>query len=350
MAHLTTRITASSFTREQDPKRSPGIQPELTRGSRQEQPEDGQQLPTNGKHDAVLKWNVAEKILMDHAKGDVVVILDACFAGNMKEAIPQRDLGRAYEVLAACPPGKSTAPPGSRSFTNSLVHCLKEMVDTEPSFTVSRLFAAIGKRAERQGRPADFWSRSSNQQRSIRLAPLPKSADEPDLSPTSRKRYFDEKQIPQYLNIRIELKKDGQPSQDEIEDLAHKVSLAVKDAIIPTRRVDYVSIESRAKQSFRRVVQFVGHLTRWRRSPMLEKETSPTFENPVATLADVLAQAGQAEPEPSRKRCRSPGPSDASLGPPAKRRASGSTIAVVDFANEQQPLTPKSGRDSTPKS
>lgn len=306
--------------------------------------QEGQPCPRKGDHEPVVRWNVAEKILMDDAKGDVLVIMDACFGGNLKEAIPQRDLGRAYEFLAACPAGQPTAGPGPKSFTSSVISCLKDIVSKESSFqfTIPQLLTGILEYKERQRRPPAYWTRSSNTQRSIRLAPLPRSLNLPGVR-ICRDKYFSEDPIPQYLNLRIELKDLELPNQAQIEELARNVSRAVKESSIRTRRVDYLGIEPKMKKTLRQMIQTFTKLagTNWWKSPKLENDTTPAFENPVATLEEIIKPA---EPQPSRKRGRSTEPADE---PTAKRRQSSSITDVVDFAKEQRPLTPNSASEST---
>src|SRR5436190_24149719 len=72
-------------------------------------------------------WNTAEKPLIDDADGDVLTILDCCFASNIQKDF-EEDV-RIYELLTASGPDKPTSAPGPKSFTRALIDSLQELLD-----------------------------------------------------------------------------------------------------------------------------------------------------------------------------------------------------------------------------
>ncbi|KAF2419042.1 hypothetical protein EJ08DRAFT_44677 [Tothia fuscella] len=159
--------------------------------------------------------------------------MDACFAGAVK-AVVQRENKRSYEYLGACAAEKVTASPGGKSFTTALMQSLEQLLENSPrqSFTTTDLHRTIkGKRFMTVSEPC-LLCRSAYDDRRIRLAPLKKT-----------ERYFDTTWIAKYLNLRIELKQETLTSE-EVEDLAKRVSGAVRNSIAKTRRVDFVRLES----------------------------------------------------------------------------------------------------------
>ena len=297
-----------------------------------------------GRHKARLSWNVVEETLMDKAKGDVLVILDACFAGNLQKAIAQRKLGRAYEFLGACEENRTTASPGPKSFTSTLIKSLSELAVDGP-FTTSELLSSIQKNEDRQHNPPAHWRRSLDTLKYIQLARIPNTLERAVMTAEETAQYFGE-DVTKYLNLRIELKGDEPPTQDQIEELARSVSRAVKQTSIrtglPTRRVDCMGIESRSsKKSWRSVIgsvkQQIQVAKRFRAGSLNERH----LENPMTTLSDVLAPFDK-ECDVSAKRPRGEESSDVADEPPSKRQVSDHGVSVVDFTENTIPITPHS--------
>ena len=278
-------------------------------------------------HTPKFSWNEVEKTLIEEGKGDILVIMDACFAGNLKYSA-QRNYKRAYEFLAACKRDRTTAPPGPKSFTHILHKSLEELLNKDPSFTTRELLAEIIETEERHYNLPDFWSRSVSTERKIRLAPLSK--------PTrfGKTNYFDDNPIPQYLTLRVELKDDDRPTRLQIEELSRKVSRAVKSSAIKTRRVDCVSLNRRPSRKFRTAAQMISSMVRFTKGPIRQPDNQP----------QVLESL-----QGNRKRSRSIEPINTDERPPSKRR----TLATLQgFSKNYSPLTPNSGnedRDDTPQ-
>jgi hypothetical protein len=270
---------------------------------------------------ARLSWNNVEKILIEEGRGDILVIMDACFAGNLNVSV-KTDLGRAYEVLGACQKNRTTAAPGPKSFTHILHKSLEDLISKHSAFTTADLLSAILKGEERRNNPPEFWRRS-NTDRHILLAPVP------TLPPSEHASYFDDSPIPQYLTLRVELKDLHRPSKIQIEELARNVSKAVRDSSIKTRRIDCMGLTPRTFRSLRTAAQMISSMVRlmgFHRGP---QHSLPTLDEALEPLKE------------DRKRSRGDD-SDFEDEPTAKRRVSGSSIHVFD---SPRPLTPNSATE-----
>lgn len=193
-----------------------------------------------------LIWDHAEERFIQNAKGDVLTIMDACFAGAVRSVV-QREYGRTYEYLGACAADKPTASPGEKSFTAALITSLELLLeegDGRP-FTTADLSRAIEEQHYRKHNPPCLIIRSAHDDRRIMLAPMRADSQEP---------YFDDSEIPAYLELRIELKEQLTPQ--EVEDLARVVSRAVHNSTTKTRRVDWLRMSSR-KPSFKSAANLV---------------------------------------------------------------------------------------------
>lgn len=259
-------------------------------------------------HPAQLNWNNVEKVLIEEGEGDVLIIMDACFAGNLKVSA-QYDLGRAYEVLAACMDDQTTDAPGPRSFTHALHKTLETLCDRGSPFTTSELLSEI--QSKRLHNPPNRWSRSANTPRTIRLAPLPKE------KPPSDASYFNVDPVKQYLTLRIELKDGTRPKQAQIQQLARNVSRAVRDSSkttgLRTRRIDCMGLTPRFVRSIRPAAHMISSILHLRRSGM------GTHKRPCPL------EAAQKPLQDDEKRSRSEEP-DVGDGPTAKRRATDSAV------------------------
>jgi hypothetical protein len=193
-----------------------------------------------------LNWEESEKKFIKKAKGDVLTIMDACFAGSVR-AMLDRDPGQTYEFLGACAMDKTTASPGEKSFTAALITSLQFLLEEgeKQQFTTADLSRVIGLQKYRKKNIPCLWSRSAHDQRRIVLAPMAKA-----------KPYFDNTEIPAYLELRIELKQDTL-TVAEVEDLARKVARSVSESTVRTRRVDWLQKISRPKPSLKSAARLV---------------------------------------------------------------------------------------------
>jgi hypothetical protein len=93
----------------------------------------------SGVHEVV--WNSAETLIKD-TQGDVLVIFDCCYAGELERSVRAPLPRRAFEFLAATSAKSTTPKPGPRSFTSALIHSLSELVK-KGSFSTQELVRKI---------------------------------------------------------------------------------------------------------------------------------------------------------------------------------------------------------------
>jgi hypothetical protein len=211
------------------------------------QDKDGNDEETVKKPDSPwLNWEEVEKKFIERAKGDVLTIMDACFAGAVRTML-HREPGHTYEYLGACAYDKTTASPGEKSFTAALINALQILLDEgeKQQFTTADLSRVIGLQKYRKNNLPCLWSRSAHDERRIMLAPMGKG-----------KPYFDNTEIPAYLELRIELKQDSL-TPAEVEDLARRVARSVSESTVKTRRVDWLQKISRPKPSLKSAARLV---------------------------------------------------------------------------------------------
>jgi hypothetical protein len=223
---------------------------------------------TNQTEEPSIAWDEAEQEFIRPAKGDVLTIMDACFAGNVQPTV-RREYEGTYEYLGACHIDRTTASPGKKSFTTALIASLEQLLSRHEghSFTTADLLRVITEHTRRNNPP---WlaSRIENNDRRISLAPkLP-----------CKKSYFDESPIPAYLTLRIELKEQTL-DPDKVEDLAKKIAWAVRQSKVEARRVDWLKLAPR-KRSLKDVVRTVRTAIALGKLQPVQEEP-PVIETPI---------------------------------------------------------------------
>ncbi|TID27268.1 hypothetical protein E2P81_ATG00031 [Venturia nashicola] len=224
-----------------------------------------------------VHWNQAEHNFVHSARGDVLTIMDACFAGNVAPTV-DRVYDNIYEYIGACHKGKMTSSPGNRSFTSALITSLNHLFESRArqSFTTAHLISTIAEQPLRRNCPPFFDSRgaSSLVDRRILLAPQRPCGE----------TCFENTPIPTYLTLRIELK-DENLDPDQVEELARKVAKAVKASKIRTRRVDWVRLAGRKSPSLRaaaRSVIWISTLGRPRKGTLQTIPEEPNIDTPIS--------------------------------------------------------------------
>lgn len=115
-----------------------------------------------------MVWNSAEVIIKE-TKGEVLVIFDCCYAGDLELGVRAPLPRRAFEFLAATSAKSTTRKPGPRSFTSALIHSMKDLAKSG-SFSTQELVSRI-KYAPNF--PKDQWPRLSKNEASQRNIMLP---------------------------------------------------------------------------------------------------------------------------------------------------------------------------------
>lgn len=224
-----------------------------------------------------VHWDEAERNFVQSARGDVLTIMDACFAGNVTPTV-NRAYENMYEYVGACHKGKMTSSPGNKSFTSALIASLNHLFEirARQSFTTPHLVSTIAEQPWRIKSPPFFDSRgaSSPVDRRIFLAPQKRFGE----------TCFENIPIPTYLTLRIE-PKDETLDPDQGEELARKVARAVKSSKIRTRRVDWVRLGGRKSTSFRAAawsVVWISMLGRPRKNTLQSVPEEPNIEPPIS--------------------------------------------------------------------
>lgn len=115
-----------------------------------------------------MVWNSA-KVIIEETKGDVLVIFDCCYAGELATDARPPPNRRAYEFLAATAPKSTTPKPGPRSFTSALIHSMKDLAKSG-SFNTQELVSRI---KSAPNFPKDQWPRLYQNEASQRKIMLP---------------------------------------------------------------------------------------------------------------------------------------------------------------------------------
>lgn len=220
---------------------------------------------TNQTEEPSIAWDEAEREFIRSAKGDVLTIMDSCFAGNVIPTV-KREYEGTYEYLGACHIDRTTASPGRKSFTTALIASLEQLLARRESqsFTTTDLLHAITGHTRRHNPPL-LSSRIENNDRRISLAP----------KLSSKKSYFDDSPIPAYLTLRIELKEQTL-DPDKVEDLAKRIAWAVRQSKVEARRVDWLKLAPR-KRTLKEVVRSAIALKRLQSI----QEEPPIIETPI---------------------------------------------------------------------
>ena len=217
--------------------------------------------------------------------------MDACFAGNVRAKV-ERLYGRTYEYLGACGLERTTASPGEHSFTTALVASLKELRarTNTGTFTTADLMRAVEERSTRQNNPPILISRAEINDRHILLSPHWQTR--PDQA-----NYFTESYIPAYLTLRIELTQE-RLSPEEVEDLARKVSAAVRDSKVQTRRVDWLRLSSREKANWKNIAKLFHGASAFRNTSRPALDTVPENVEPDVLIDEpgILARFYYVDP------------------------------------------------------
>ena len=111
-------------------------------------------------------WNSAERALIE-AKAHVLAIMDTCFASNLMEAgvksnitVDEHLYRGMFELLCASGRNKGTPGPGEGSFTNDLIHVLKELLN-QPNvvFSTFDLTQRLTMVRDHRYPPPQLWNR-----------------------------------------------------------------------------------------------------------------------------------------------------------------------------------------------
>lgn len=199
---------------------------------------------------------------MDSVEGDVLVILDCCYASDIQRSLTHGN--KSYELLAASCRNNTTPRPGPNSFTRGLMRSLRELLEDFSGnyFTTYDLLNKISLKRPKGLEPAlhnrRFRIDTAFPSRHIRLAPH-KAQDEghAGVFPPHSANIAN-------LTLAFELNQRSL-DKDEIERLAKVLPAVFKKAKIPLRRVRFRGIEPRIESRIsllRHRVQVIANLQR----------------------------------------------------------------------------------------
>jgi hypothetical protein len=258
-------------------------------------------------------------------RADVLTILDCCYAGNAQKGC--QDSHRMYDLLAACPAGKTTPAAGKASFSRRLIDILDDMLNRNPGqrLLTTRLLAAINKDRRIPAMLHDRLHKDSNDQRHVQLVRI----DGESKSKTKEDaRVFNE--MPKEkarVTLQFSLSEE-EMSENTIETWAQQLIESCNSSSVPLRRIDWLKMEKNLPgERFSTVVDAVNP----RRKKL--SRGRQRFQRVISTII----QKNSRRLANSRKRSRSRDPPSS----PPKRQAS-SNLLTTDVSSKSRPMTPES--------
>lgn len=183
-------------------------------------------------------WRPVEKYLVDHARADVLTILDTCSAGSAVKG--SSGDAKVYEVLAAAGRESPTSAPGDRSYTRAMIDALKaHLAKSEPApMTTFDLHQAIMRR--RKCHASQLFSRNGHTHRFVKLAPLEKHP-RPRVSTTPPRASFS-------LTLRFVFADSPTLTAEQAENLARALARGVAhpdiaDNGLQAKAIDWVDFQ-----------------------------------------------------------------------------------------------------------
>jgi hypothetical protein len=254
--------------------------------------------------------------LRDLAEGDVLSILDCCFASSAALKSSHEEF-RTYQLLAASSPSDTTSCPGKNSFTTALMDSLEELLNehNNKSFPVVKLWERINMKRKKSA--SLIWDRLRKYKRTVHLTPL-------EVGPTSLEKREKEFQGGEpekaSLTLRFSLKADNL-SQKQIESLARCLPVACRDSEIQVRRIDWIKMETSQRPiSFLTAVTALSAAKGWIKRADIRRNDVAEKRRDSAT----------------RKRSRS---DELSPSAPSKRRSLSSPISPRSVGATGEPST-----------
>jgi hypothetical protein len=260
----------------------------------------------------IAEWNRAETPLIEDAEGDVLTILDSCYASNIQKS--SADRLRTYELLTAAGMDQPTNGPGKNSFTSVLTDELQDLLNKYRGrkFATAELVQRINVNPRRRNCPSMLWDRLSRHDHHICLAPL-------DMLDTwgleQRQLSFKNMQVKASLTLRIALEEERM-TRTQTEKLAQWLLKAFRESQIQTQKIDWVE--------FRRCPQ---------RSASLKKAI--TIAQAVSRFMLMGSKRNKTSTElsptqsPTLKRSHTQISVDPSESPGAKRRVSEVSLGMI---------------------
>ena len=211
--------------------------------------------------DAKANWNkVEEKLRDEEVEGDVLTILDTCYASNLVKKSGKQET-KKFELVAASAMNQTTASPGINSFTRALIDSLKELLDEKRvPISTFRLVQSINLNTHRSDEQAHVWARNQHTDQHIFLAPLKQV--KPDIKQLSTFRSAPGS----YLTLRFGLR-DAALNKEQIEFMTKTLSNALfNKALVGLRKVEWLEMKPAPPMPhFDRVALVMYAATQWKK-------------------------------------------------------------------------------------
>lgn len=180
-------------------------------------------------------WNEVQKVLSDHTAGDVLAIMDCCFASNLMMRGHQKVNSRAFEMLAASTIDKMTEAPGEKSFTRALIKCLALLSEREEGFDTHELSQAID--TVRTRTTCRLWNVLLGNRRHIRLGPRRTPEEDKDEQPPEPVWTFE---APGGLLSLQFVIKENELGREQIERLTQRLPAAFEESKVQLRNIRWL--------------------------------------------------------------------------------------------------------------
>jgi hypothetical protein len=203
---------------------------------------------------------VEEKLRDEEVEGDVLTILDTCYASNLVKKSGKQE-SKKFELVAASPIDQTTAAPGENSFTRALIDGLGELLDEHKDpISTFRLVQSINLNKHRSDTPAHVWARDQHTDQHIFLAPL--KHHKPDVVQPSSFRAAPGG----YLTLRFGLR-DASLNKEQIEYMTKTLSNALfNKALVGLRKVEWLDMKPAPPiPHFDRVALVMYAATQWKK-------------------------------------------------------------------------------------
>lgn len=214
--------------------------------------------------DAVANWNkVEEKLHDEEVEGDILTILDTCYASNLVKKSGKQE-AKKFELIAASAIDQTTASPGIFSFTRALIDGLKELLDEGfSSISTSRIVqrANVNLNKNKSDTQAHLWAREQRNENHVFLAPLKPQPN--DITKPSSLRHS----LGGHLTLRFGIR-PSVLNQEQIEYMTKTLSAALfNKPLIGLTKIEWVDLKPAPPiRRLDRVVLVMSAIKQWKKA------------------------------------------------------------------------------------
>ncbi|KAI4194485.1 MAG: hypothetical protein LQ350_007736 [Teloschistes chrysophthalmus] len=120
---------------------------------------------------STVDWSIIQPKL-GHAKAEVLLLLDCCFAAQAARNSQNRAIPPNLELLAACAMGRKSPPPGPDSFTSHVIRQLRASLAANGSAKISDLALSLAHRSNKYRETPIHFSGLGRGRSTVSLEPL----------------------------------------------------------------------------------------------------------------------------------------------------------------------------------